>query len=113
MFRQGDVLIIPVSNNEAKVIRDSRTCHVQERDEQDRVVLAYGEVTGHAHAIHESRVRMFHDGALARSLLKVDEHEKIVHEEHGTVDLKPGFYEVRRQREFDAEAERQERFVAD
>jgi hypothetical protein len=42
-YRQGDVLAIAVKSIPA----DARET---KRDEHDRIVLAYGEVTGHAHA---------------------------------------------------------------
>ena len=46
-FRQGDVGLIPVASlpdGAKKVPRD-----------KGRIVLAYGEVTGHAHAIYDGR----------------------------------------------------------
>ena len=43
MFRQGDVLIIPVAK-----LPD---CLEPMKRERGRVILAHGEVTGHAHAI--------------------------------------------------------------
>ena len=92
MFRQGDVLIKRINkiNPEAKPA---------ERDEQDRVVLAYGEVTGHAHAIHDPGVVAMMIG---------DDHflsvpnggAEVVHEEHDTIVLSEGTYEVTRQREW-------------
>lgn len=47
-FRQGDVLVIPVTN---PINENDLGDLVQEADSK-RVVLAYGEVTGHAHAYY-------------------------------------------------------------
>lgn len=96
MVRQGDVLVRRVTA--PKNQKDLRRKEVKR--ENGRVVLAHGEATGHAHAIHEPRVRMFRDDALGRTLMKVEETAKIVHEEHDTIELDPGWYEVVRQSEF-------------
>lgn len=91
IYRQGDVLIQRVSFNvpiEA------------EKLEQDngRVILAYGENTGHAHAI---------DGKLAERyqwqgdvLLDVKEQAYLRHEEHSAIKLEPGTYKIIHQREY-------------
>jgi hypothetical protein len=75
------------------------------RNEQHRVALAYGEVTGHAHAIHEKGVACFtkegDDIAMAGGgVMQLSEPARLVHEEHSTIPLPPGLYEVIRQREF-------------
>ena len=99
MYRQGDVLIVPTDDDVqgAPVPRDN-----------GRVVLAYGEVTGHAHAIAGHGVTMFMDtgsgsgGAAGVAWLKVDKPAEVRHEEHATVALKPGNYKIIRQREFNS-----------
>ena len=53
MFRQGDVLIIPVKSIPKTAEPIAR--------EQGRVVLAHGEVTGHAHAIRDKQAALFRD----------------------------------------------------
>lgn len=95
MARQGDVLIVQVDKlpTETKDIP---------RDNRGRVVLAEGEVTGHAHAIHDKRVRFMADARGSGQYLDVKERASVVHEEHGAINLPKGFYEIRRQREFDA-----------
>ena len=52
MYRQGDVLIVPI-----KAFR--RNWPVGR--EAGRVVLAHGEVTGHAHAIKDQNAALFRD----------------------------------------------------
>jgi|SRR5581483_3180695 len=95
IYRQGDVMIIRVDEIPAgakPVPRDN-----------SRIVLAYGEVTGHAHAIADREVTMLEvdDGI---RYLDVQMEAFLRHEEHGTIALAPGKYEVRRQREYAPEA---------
>ena len=95
MYRQGDVLIIPVKSiptGSKKVERD-----------RGRVVLAHGEATGHAHTLLERNVTMF-EKDMARFIEITGGGATVVHEEHGAVNLDSGFYEVRRQREYSPEA---------
>ena len=84
------------------------------RDAQGRIVLAYGEATGHCHAIHEPDAELFEldkqdmgpDGdavwARLQRVLRVQYPYGVSlrHEEHGTITLPPGDYIVRRQREY-------------
>lgn len=89
---QGDVLLRPV-----KVLpqgdRQSKA-----RDVQGRIVLAYGEVTGHAHAIHDPGVVAMMIGS--RTFLDVEKQARVVHEEHAALIIEPGMYEVIQQREY-------------
>jgi hypothetical protein len=64
MYRQGDVLIIPVRS-----IPEQRD--LIER-EDGRVIVARGEVTGHAHAIADERSAMFRDPRLNLIFLRTD-----------------------------------------
>lgn len=94
VVRQGDILLIP-----AAAIPAGATLRLRDAG---RVVLAYGEVTGHAHAILEP------DAALLDALdglvyLRLDAVSQLLHEEHATLTLAPGSYEVRRQREYQPE----------
>jgi hypothetical protein len=108
--RQGDVLLLrhdtPIPAAASELPRDT-----------GRVVLAYGEVTGHAHAIHDPGVCMLRAEGVAFDLLRVNEGvlAKLVHEEHATITVGPGVYERRIQREYawSAEAAEASRAVAD
>ena len=95
MIRQGDVLVRQVDAIPAgakKVAKD-----------KGRVILAYGEVTGHVHAIW-NRAVMFRDDGLGQTFLRVEEGgTTVVHEEHAPVDLPAGNYEVVIQREYTPE----------
>ena len=95
LIRQGDVLLIPATEIPAHAKRVRR--------DNGRVVLAYGEATGHAHAILEDGVTLVsvEQAEELRMWLKVETEEPVhlVHEEHETLTVAPGLYEVRRQRE--------------
>lgn len=90
LFRQGDVLVRRV-----EIIPDGKEI---QRDEHGRLVLAYGEVTGHSHAIMMSHVRMI-ESTKARVLV-ADAPFEIVHEEHHPLVLPAGIYETWIQREY-------------
>ena len=90
-YRQGDVCLIPVATipKGAKPVK---------RD-NGRVILAYGEVTGHAHAIVEDGAVML-TVAEGATFVRLAKKAQLLHEEHATIDLPAGDYEVRTQREY-------------
>jgi hypothetical protein len=93
MFRQGDVLIMQVPKLPE---------NAQPVEWQERVVLAYGEVTGHAHAISTDYAKMYTwEGD---RLLEVKPGAQLVHEEHAAITLPAGVYKVIQQREYVPEA---------
>jgi len=102
MYRQGDVYIIPVTEDNAPELEKDTV----PRD-RGRVVLAYGEATGHAHAIHNPTAQYFPIVGKPKEdddrLLKIVQTSDLVHEEHSTVAIPPGLYIVRRQREYHPE----------
>lgn len=101
-WRQGDVCIIPIDAMPSGLTP-------VERDD-GAVVLAYGEVTGHKHQIRELDVELFAPGeasVMAERFLRVGETSLLIHEEHATIALPPGEYEVRHQREYSPEDLRQ------
>lgn len=86
MIRQGDVILVPV-----ETVPD---LPVIPRD-RGRIVLAYGEVTGHSHAIVEADAELV--GATADAVdryLRLRSSAVLVHEEHASVMLLPGDYRV-------------------
>jgi hypothetical protein len=94
MYRQGDVLIIRVEGL-PQGLDDIP------RDNGD-VVLAYGEATGHRHAIKSKAVRFGRDKESAARFLDIQEDEaKVVHEEHAPIVLPRGQYQVVTQREYE------------
>ena len=92
MVRQGDVLLVAV-----EAIPDDAV--EQPRDESGRIMLAHGEVTGHAHALHETSVTLLR-AANQGVFLRVLEPSNLVHEEHDHIAIPPGLYRVVRQREW-------------
>ena len=94
MYRQGDVLIVAVDSVPGKLDPVER--------EGDRIILAHGEVTGHAHAIKAEGAALFRDPKLMAMFLTVgaDGPVALEHEEHDTIHLPPGNYQVIRQREY-------------
>lgn len=117
--RQGDVLIVPIDAipDAAKPAR---------RDALDRIVLAEGEASGHAHAIRARDVQAFRmetaetDAHRAANRALIDyifvggggaelahEYDSGKKAEHDTLALAPGAYRVVQQREYSPEEIRQ------
>lgn len=98
-YRQGDVMVRKVGTIPAAAT---------EVQNEGRIVLAHGEVTGHAHAIGIEEAAEFtfaEAGSIVRRFLKVfDKGAKLKHEEHATIPLPPGLYEIVQQREYTPEA---------
>lgn len=65
-------------------------------------MLAYGEVTGHAHAIADPAAELVLTDDDVRFLL-AEAEVALRHEEHSTITIPPGVYEVRGQREYSPE----------
>ncbi len=99
-FRQGDVFLERVDAIPSNV-------KVRPKD-HGRVILAYGEVTGHAHAIAEPETAAIFDGEGGEFFLRIESDTGLVHEEHARIDLPEGTYRGRIQREWtDADEPRQ------
>ena len=104
-YRQGDVFI-------EQIIKTPKTAQPVAREGGD-VILAHGEVTGHAHRIRDPGVCMLQAGEGERYLTIAGEHfVRLTHEEHAPIVLPPGNYRVTIQREYDW-AEQASRAVAD
>lgn len=87
IIRQGDVLLISV---------DKLPAGAKDVTPKDDVILAYGEVTGHAHRIVQTidapKVRVWDAGA-ERFLQIVDSAAAVTHEEHTTVTFERPLYQ--------------------
>lgn len=99
--RQGDVVIVRLTGAVPETDGDIPR-------EGGRVILAHGEVTGHAHAITEKKVKLRAIKGIPEWMLLVAKEPCVIrHEEHAPIALDPGVYKVRRfQREYDPEADR-------
>ena len=90
VIRQGDVCLIQV----AKLPKGAVAV-----ESKDRVVLAFGEVTGHAHAIYDVTKARLWDVGVER-FLQVLEPVSLAHEEHTHKMLEPGIYYLPQQVEY-------------
>ena len=103
-YRQGDVLLCAVD--------EIPPAAIPVPSEGDRVIVALGELTGHAHAFAGHAVRLFREGGTGRSFFEIgDTGAALVHEEHDPIHVPEGRYELRRQREYTPQ--RRPHYVAD
>jgi hypothetical protein len=108
-YRQGDVLVERVGPLSTAL----------PKSKAKRVILAHGEVTGHAHAIADAPVaaNTHDDGSLVfapeqaqGAPIQVSAMEikgalaALKHDEHSAISLAGGTYKVTRQREYSPEA---------
>jgi hypothetical protein len=96
MYRQGDVLVVPI--DEAEVPAGLVPAP---RDRSGRLILARGEATGHAHvATGEGLQLLCLPDDIEAMFLQVRVYGRLSHEEHGAIPLPAGYYRVVRQREY-------------
>ena len=89
-FRQGDVLLVGVHEIPEEAEPEPRS---------GRIVLAEGEATGHAHAIHERDARTFtYEG---ERFLLTRSKAQLIHEEHGPIEVPQGSWRIVIQREYE------------
>ncbi|MFX1538865.1 MAG: hypothetical protein ACFFDI_32155 [Promethearchaeota archaeon] len=94
IVRQGDLLLRKVSKlpRRAKNVKSD--------------VILEGEATGHAHRIMNGEIfRFWLETSGNQLFVKADKGAMLVHEEHASIDLEAGVYEVIRQREYDPDTE--------
>ena len=95
LYRHGDILLRRIKDMPSKRGLIKRT----------EPIVEYGEVTGHAHRlVGEVEVYAEQEAGQTASYVvvpeTVKESVKLVHEEHNTIELEPGVYQVTRQREY-------------
>ena len=94
-YRQGDVLLREVPSKPQGLVAEKR---------QGDIILALGEVTGHAHRIADKTVLVWF--AAGQRYIEVQEPgATLKHEEHAPIAIAPGLYEVVQQREWDLSGE--------
>jgi len=102
--RQGDIFFTVVAkpkNLHGMKIHDSR-------------ILAFGEVTGHSHALKEGSAVQRYVNAGGDIYLFSEEETSVGHDEHSDIKLPANkWIKVTRQREFDPLAANRQRTVAD
>ncbi|GAA1008828.1 hypothetical protein Aple_080890 [Acrocarpospora pleiomorpha] len=106
MFRQGDILIMPVDGESVP-----EQLQAASRDARGRLVLALGEATGHAHAIPGPGTLLLGRDSGVPEFLHLPEGGRLVHEEHAAISLPKGWFRVVRQWEYVPGSYR--RYVAD
>jgi hypothetical protein len=79
-YRQGDVLIMPESKTVPADLKAIEPVN-------DRTILAYGEVTGHAHALPAKDVRLHEAKGFVDRFLVVMKATALGHEEHGRIPI--------------------------
>lgn len=84
-YRQGDIFIESISSLPKSL-----------KKRKSNVIL-YGEATNHSHRLEEGSIFDDKDGAIYLKLLK---DSRIIHDEHGPIDLPKGNYQVSRQVEY-------------
>jgi hypothetical protein len=85
MYRQGDVLLIPVAEHEVPA-----QVRPLPRDAAGRLVLAFGETTGHAHAIRAANAVLLADRAeVDRRFVRLASDAILTQEEHDPIALRP------------------------
>jgi hypothetical protein len=93
MYRQGDVLIIPIGALPEGLVPGPR--------DGGRMVLARGEATGHAHVITGPDVVLLAAADdIDQLFVEIVTKARVVHEEHGSITVPAGAYRVVRQREY-------------
>ena len=90
LLQQGDVLI-----KSSKIPQGKKKI----ASKNGRLILAEGEATGHAHAIVSTDVTLF--GNDEKKWLKVEKDCVVTHEEHGTITIPVGEYEIGIVQEYD------------
>lgn len=88
-LRQGDVILIPDTDTGSAL-----------GQKQSHLVLAEGEVTGHAHRISSGEAELYErEGTLYLRVLS--ETALLTHEEHHAITVPQGNWVVRIQREYE------------
>lgn len=82
-YQQGDVLLTKTTLPESATKVDAKA---------RGVVVQEGEATGHAHVMDPRTTTEYEIGGIR--LLVVDEPTELVHEEHDTLTIEPGVYEI-------------------
>jgi hypothetical protein len=93
LYRQGDILLERIESLPPSAV---------EEQVAGLIVLAYGEATGHHHAIRSGKVKLFKTES-ATFIEVQDALVQLTHEEHSPILLEPGFYRMIRQREYTPE----------
>ena len=84
IIRQGDVYLVKKSFKKDKPAEPQR--------EDGKVILAYGEVTGHHHRIEGAKALDFGLDDEGNRLIRVQEEAPLIHEEHSAPTIIGDYY---------------------
>jgi hypothetical protein len=102
-YRQGDVFLKEVIDLPETDGNNYHSTDIEKSDSHKlnkEVVLAYGEVTGHKHAVSDRNAALVKEKDGSRFFLLVFKNTDLVHEEHDKINLPVGKYEFIRQRTY-------------
>lgn len=99
-IRQGDILLEEIDMKQQLKLSENMALKDSMPIARDKKVLAYGEKTGHSHVL-TGDVNFYSTGS-DQVICQVNSSAKLIHEEHGNIDVPKGDYLVIIQREFDA-----------
>lgn len=92
-WRHGDVILVP-----KKIPSDAK----EQPKDDGKVVLAYGEVTGHMHQISKGNAALFKFND--KTYLKIQSDMGLLsHEEHHEINVPCGEYEIIIQKDYSPE----------
>ena len=95
-YRQGDVLIFGDQKN--RTVNLEKGWQKRMRHKKDNIIIE-GEVTGHMHEVINGK--LYEDPKNKDvMILEAQEGCKVIHPEHGPIDMPKGTYEIAIQREF-------------
>jgi len=95
-YRHGDLLFIKVD----EIPSDFKRTKKQPKSHSRGVIVAEGEKTGHHHTLEAVESYFNYEWRNGRiSFFEIDKPTKVEHEEHGTIVLEPGKYQINFQRE--------------
>ena len=97
MYRQGDVLLMPIKGTAMGKEPSTAIEPVN-----GRIILALGEATGHHHSLKANVGTLFEREE--KRYLRMDIDAPLEHQEHGAILIPRGTYQVVIQREYHPEA---------
>ena len=89
IYRQGDVLVRRIQSLPSQIAQPRLTG-----------IVAYGEVTGHAHRVEDLTKAELLECGSGLYLRVGAEGVRLIHEEHAPINLPAGNYEIEIQREY-------------
>lgn len=95
IYRHGDLLLKPIKELPKNLQRKKDT------------IIAYGEATGHNHMLmptmeeFKDKLQVYLDSFTQKVYFEAEKEVDLKHQEHKTINIAPGIYEVNIEREFD------------